>query len=783
MLTALGILAGLSALSPVLFRTVGRGASMAIAAVVIGLAAWFASHYPQIADSVILEKTGWAGQVGVELAFRLDGLSLIFAVLICGIGGLVLLYAGSYLKGDPGIGRFFATLLAFTTAMLGLVLSDNILLLFAFWELTSITSFLLIGYEYKKSSAKRAAMQALLVTGLGGLSLLAGLILLGIAAGSVGGSPGVNFSLSEILQTDLHGSTYYTPAVILILVGCFSKSAMVPLHFWLPNAMEAPSPVSALLHSSTMVKAGVFLIARLHPALGGVPLWDNTLMIFGGTTMLLAAYLSTRKTYLKPVLAYSTVSSLGILVMLIGMHAYKAAGAYLLAHAMFKASLFLIAGSLTKQTGHKDTEKLTGLRGRMPLSFAAAVLATLSMAGMFPLVGFAGKELILKAGLSHPQWSVPIIVGTMLAATLTVMAAAVAGLKPFLGDTSKATETLEPGKSPKDPGFEQLLGPVLLATLGLIAGVIPGLFAEPMVRGVISSLQGEHYTGEVKLAFWHLMWPVSIALGLSILALIAGIALFIFRYPYRAFTQKAAGLDKFGPEANYDGAIAGLFSIAAWQTKLLQNGSLRIYLRTVLLTTIGVGTVTLIRTDMLPGVLSHGIDSMTVLDVTLVLAIVFSAYASTVLQRRLAVITLLGVIGYIVALVFIFYGAPDVAATQFATETLIVVIFVLVIYHLPQFKQLTGRGARAWDWLVAAGFGLVGTGFALVSLQVEPSSLVSAQHAALSVPKAYGRNIVNVILVDFRAVDTLGEIFVLGVAALGVYTLLRVRANTTEVKS
>ncbi|MFU8828762.1 MAG: proton-conducting transporter membrane subunit, partial [Phycisphaerales bacterium] len=429
MLLSILILLALAAASPLLVRALGARAGLLISAVSLGIAAWFGTKFATVTGGeTILETTSWVPSLGVELAFRLDGLALLFAILISGIGGFVLLYTSSYLGKSPGLGRFYTTLLTFMAAMLGLVLADNLIVMFIFWELTSITSFLLIGFDFHRESARRCAWQSLVVTGMGGLFLLAGILLLAIAAGSAT-SP--EFSIGAILASDVVSSPLYTPAAILILVGCFSKSAMVPFHFWLPNAMEAPSPVSALLHSSTMVKAGVYLIARLHPTMSGERIWDDSLVIFGGATMLLGAILATRHVAFKKILAYSTVSSLGMLVMLIGIHAYTAAATYLLAHALFKACLFLVAGSAIHVAGTKDTEAIGNLRSAMPISAISVILGGLSLAGMMPFLGFAGKELILKAGLSSAPWAIFLAPATAISAVLTVFAAYQVAFKPF----------------------------------------------------------------------------------------------------------------------------------------------------------------------------------------------------------------------------------------------------------------------------------------------------------------------------------------------------------------
>ena len=762
MVWSLVLLALASALSPVLYRVLPRVGGALLAAVPFGLGCWFAARFEMVtAGGTVHERWSWLPELGVTLSFRLDGLSLTFALLICFIGSFVLLYASSYMASHPRRGSFVATLLAFMVAMLGLVLADNLIVLFVFWELTSVTSFMLIGFDFARESARKAALQALLVTGLGGLALLAGLVLAGLAAGG--------FEMSDVLAADLRGHDLFTPMVVLILLGAFTKSAIFPFHFWLPNAMEAPSPVSALLHSATMVKAGVYLVARMHPAFEGARLWDETLTVFGGATMLGAAVLATRQDQLKRILAYSTVSSLGTLVMFIGMGAAKAAATYLLAHALFKGCLFLVAGSVTKQTGLKYPEKLGGLVRVMPVTAAAAVLGALSMAGMFPLIGFVGKELLLKAGLAHPEWAGVVTGVTVASAVLTVMAALLVGARPFFGALpSGLAET-------READWRQLTGPLGLAGAGVVAGLMPWIFAEPLVASMVASITGSAAIEPVKLRWLEMIWPVKLPLVLSVGALLAGGLLYVCRGWYRSAGARVSWLGSVGPARWYGWLLAGLFQSAASQTRVLQNGSLQAYVRVTLLVAVAIGAAGLIRTDLFEG-LAVSLDGVTLLDVVISLALIGGAVAATFQRSALASVAVLGCVGFSIALVFALYGAPDVAMTQFAVETLVVIIFVLVIFHLPRYSTLTGTLRRLSDAVVAGSVGLL---FAVLTLMVmarpAPDS-VSSFYTERSVTEAYGRNVVNVILVDFRALDTLGEIFVVCIAALGVYTLLRLRA-------
>ncbi|GAB4547528.1 MAG: putative monovalent cation/H+ antiporter subunit A [Phycisphaerales bacterium] len=753
---ALAIFALLAALAPVLHRLLGRYSGVWFACVSAAVGVLFIRMAPGVVGGeAFTESWAWVDGLGVALSFRVDGLALTFALLICFIGAIVLLYTSSYLEGHTRLGGFYATLLAFMASMLGLVVADNLLLLFIFWELTSVTSFLLIGFGHERPGARRAAVQALLVTGLGGLVLLAGVVLLGLAAGT--------FEMGGLASSGITSHPHYEAIAVLILIGCFSKSAIFPFHFWLPNAMEAPSPVSALLHSSTMVKAGVYLIARLHPTMGGTPLWDDALMLLGGATMVYAAFLATRQNTLKGVLAYSTVSSLGVLVMVIGLGAAKAAAVYLLAHAMFKACLFLVAGTVADATGQKDPARLGGLFRIMPLVSVASLLGALSFAGMFPFAGFVGKELALKAGLAHPEWAVAATAATVVGAVFTVMAAIMVGIGPLFGKAGPDQGTPEP------IGWRQWSGPLLLAGAGVVTALLPALTIQPLVLSTVVSITGEPYPGEVKLHAAELLWPPSTATALSVLVLTAGGALYAMRGLYARVTAGPSWTHGLTADNAYDRTIDGLGWFSKFATRFIQSGYLHTYVRATL-----VAMILLVA----PAVWRSGGFEMpdaplTLVDIAIAGSIVACALVVLFLPHALAAVAVLGGVGFIMAFLFVLYGVPDVAMTQFAVETLVVIIFVLVIYHLPRLRRLTSRTRRAFDALFAITFGVVMGLLAMSAANVQVPDPVSLEHAAKSVPEGYGRNVVNVILVDFRALDTLGEIFVLGIAALGVYTLLQ----------
>lgn len=765
--TALAILIITAGLAPVLCKVSRRLGSLAVAAVPAGLGLWFASQGAAALDGAgFIQAWSWLPDLGLDLAFKVDGLSFTFALLICFIGSGVLLYASSYLSANPRMGYFMGVLTAFMAAMLGLVLSDNLILLFVFWELTSITSFLLIGFDHERERARWAATQALLTTGLGGLSLLAGLILLGLAGGS--------WSISQIDATSVVASDLYTPIAILLMLGAFTKSAIFPFHYWLPNAMEAPSPVSALLHSATMVKAGVYLVARMHPTMAGEPLWDNSLIFFGGITMVAGAFIATRQHQLKKILAYSTVSSLGTLVMLIGLDAVKGAATYLLAHAFFKGCLFLVAGTLTKMTGQKDPEQLGGLFGKSRVLGIAALLAALSMAGMFPLIGFIGKELMLKGGLAHPEYALIATIAITVSAVLTVMAAIIVGIRPFMLAPAEGVDV----QWKAAPGWRQLTMPVILAIAGVVAGLAPVLFAKPLIGGMVASMHPHDIPHEIKLDWLKLLYPPTTATFLSLGALAAGTALFIWRRAYRTAVSPAGLLDNVGPAKGYDVALASVTSFAAFQTRVIQNGSLQIYVRVMLLTVAAVVGVALSRSFdfAIIGELL-GEKGITSFEVMLIIALTAATISSILQKSALATVACLSGVGFTIAMLFAVFGAPDLAMTQFSVETLMLIIFVFVLFHLPKYRDLSRRAFRMLDFGLAGIFGGTLALFVAAVLAAGHPPSIAEYHAANSLSGGYGRNVVNVILVDFRAIDTLGEIFVIGVAGIGVYTMVRLRAN------
>jgi multicomponent Na+:H+ antiporter subunit A len=707
----------------------------------------------------------WVASIGINLSFYLDGLSLLFALLITGIGALVLIYAGGYLKNHPQLGRFYGFLLFFMASMLGVVLADNTLALFLFWELTSVSSFLLIGFEHEKEASRAAALQALLVTSLGGLALLGGFLLLDQA----GGSRELSVLISQ--GDAIRAHSLYVPILLLVLTGAFTKSAQFPFHFWLPAAMEAPTPVSAYLHSATMVKAGVYLLARVTPALAETTLWNGAVTAVGAVTMVFAALIAFRQSDLKLILAYSTISALGIMTLLLGLGtdaAVQAAMVFLFGHALYKGALFMLAGVIDHETGTRDVNRLSGLGRALPVSAAAGALAALSMAALPPLFGFYGKELLYES-LARGENMPVLLIGSVVTSMIFVAAAILTGIKPFTG------KKISTPKHPHEAPLSLLLGPATLAGTSLILGILPSAVDKSLLLPAIEAVLRQSVS--LELALWHGLNPIFL---LSMATTASGAGVFIFRNRLLRLFAPVEALRDWGPKYGYSLALAGLNATAKAQTRFLQSGYLRYYLLIVIATVTTLAGYKLIQhTGSVT--LTRPLD-VTFYEVALAVLILLAAFMATRAKSRLAAIAALGVVGFSVALLFVLFSAPDLAMTQFSIETLTVIVFVLALYHLPRFGNLSSAWTRARDASVALVAGALITVMVLTASGVQLHPKISSYFIENSAALGHGHNIVNVILVDFRGLDTLGEITVLAIAALGVYALLKLRLDKDESK-
>ncbi len=741
-----------------------RARAPLLAAIPAALFVYFLTLVPTISDGSTVEgSVEWIPLLDVALSFRIDGLSLIFGLLITGVGALVVVYASAYLDRDVPRARFFSFLLLFMGSMLGLVLADDLIALFVFWELTSITSFALIGFEHRKVSARDAARQALLVTGAGGLALLAGLVLLAVVSDTT--------TLSGLAAPGAIEATdrLVVAAFLLVALGALTKSAQMPFHFWLPGAMAAPTPVSAYLHSATMVKAGVYLLARLQPALGEVELWTPLLATAGGVTMVLAVVLALRESDLKRVLAYSTISALGTLVFLIGLGepaALKAAMVFLVAHALYKAALFMVAGAVDHETGTRDVTSLGGLRTVMPLTAAAAALAALSKAGLPPALGFLGKETVFAATVEG-ETAVLLSAAFLVTAILTFALAALTGLRPFTG-------ALKPTPRAAHEAPASLWAPPLvLAVLGVVAGIAGPWLAGPLFEPAVSASVGG--AASVKLSFWpgvgSVLWLSVAAIGLGAVASVE----------VERLRRVASGVPLTPASDVYERSLDGVNALARLQTRRLQNGHLSRYVAIVVLTVVALTAVQLIVRDA--AVWPDGWNDVRLIELAVGALVLGAGFAAAIARSRLRAVLALGAAGYGVALLFVLFGAPDLAMTQVLVETLTVILVVAVFRHLPVTAPRTSSGSRVRHAVLASAVGLMMTALTWSVLAARGDRELSEFFLEASRPLAEGRNVVNTILVDFRALDTLGEIAVLAIAAIGVIALLRLRPHGDEVNS
>jgi multicomponent Na+:H+ antiporter subunit A len=723
-----------------------------------------AAQAPQIAaGGRLAEVIPWAPQLGVELSFALDGLSLLFALIISGIGVLIVGYAGHYMEKDPGLGRFYVYLLLFMGAMLGLVLAGNVLTMFIFWELTSVTSYLLIGYKHDYPDARRGAQQSLLVTGGGGLALLVGLLLLGSVAGT--------YSFAGIIAAGdlIKASPLYAPAVALVFIGCFTKSAQFPFHFWLPGAMQAPTPASAFLHSATMVKAGVYLLARLNPGLGDTPLWSYTLVAVGGFTFAFGAIVAFRQYDIKALLAYTTLSMLGGLVLTIGLggkYGAEALAANVLAHALYKSALFMCAGIIDHETGTRDLKRLGGLRAYMPRTAAVVGLALLSQMAIPVWLGFVAKEILLEAALESPlpaPWPTIGLAAIVIAAVGYIIAAWRMFANVFLG--KPPADVLQ--RHVEDPPAGMWLAPALPAALSLI---VPLALLGP-VSALLSPAAAAVYGGalEFELALWH---GFNSALLISVGAIVAGGLL-------ATQERRLAGAPILPAWLNgaqlFDKGTDGMLALATWVARRTQVGRLRAYILYTVIAFLGFVGVPFALYGL--GEIAIPSDPQLHFYEIVTAALIPVGIVATITARsRLGAIIAVGVVGAIVALFFVLFSAPDLALTQLLIEVLSTVFLLLVFSVLPvRFESLSPAWVRWRDAGVAAAVGLLTTGLVLATATSTMFPPLTPFYLQNSLPAGKGANVVNVILVDFRGFDTMGEITVLFIAVIGIFGLLRFR--------
>ncbi|MEC4766931.1 monovalent cation/H+ antiporter subunit A [Halomonas sp. CUBES01] len=714
---------------------------------------------PAMLDGETLRfAVGWLPELNLELALRLDGLSLLFNLLIIGIGLLILLYAHFYLASDEPVGRFYAFLMLFMASMVGISMSDNLILLWLFWELTSLSSFLLIGFWSHQSEARKGARMALTVTGAGGLALLAGLLLLGDMAGSF--SMGDVLASSEVIVAD----SRYPLMLGLVLLGAFTKSAQFPFQFWLPHAMAAPTPVSAYLHSATMVKAGIFLMARLHPAIADSELWTVVVSLVGTVTLLYGAWFALFKTDLKGILAFSTVSHLGLITVLLGIGspmAVLAALFHILNHATFKAALFMSAGIIDHETGTRELKQLGGLRKAMPVTALLTTLAAAAMAGVPLFNGFLSKEMFFTETLETPvlgglSWLLPALatLGGILSVAYSLRLVHAVFFKP-------AREA--PPKTPHEPPHLMRLPVEILVVLCVVVGLFPALMATGLLDLATQAVLQRPMA--FKLAIWH---GVNLPLMMSIAALVIGTALYWRHHEMRLFTRQFASVDA---RRVFERLVVTLGYQAEKLVARFEGHSLQRYMTLLLFAAFLMGLIGLVQiTDLTGAAGNQPVDGVVILGAVM---LIFGGIATAATHRyRLISLLMLSIVGLFVALTFARFSAPDLALTQLSVEVVTMILLMLALFFLPQKTPQESSPLRNLrDMLLAGSLGLVIASLNYAVLTRDTLS-ISSFFVENSKPGGGGYNVVNVILVDFRGFDTLGEITVLAIAGLAIFKLL-----------
>lgn len=751
-------------LAPALVRLLGRKVFLALAVVPAITLVWALFQTGAIHDGESLTQTiTWLPSLDFDLALRMGALQWLMVLIVSGIGVLVLAYCAWYFdRDDPSVARFSGIFVSFAGAMLGLVLADDLLLLYVFWELTTVFSYLLIGHDPAKRASRLAATQALIVTTFGGLAMLVGVLLLGAL--------GDTHRASELVA-DPPSGTAATVGVLLVLAGALSKSALFPFHFWLPGAMAAPTPVSAYLHAASMVKAGVFLVALLAPGFAAVPGWHLTVLGLGVLTMLLGGWRALRQFDIKLLLAYGTVSQLGFLLVVfsIGTRAAALAGlGMLMAHALFKATLFLVVGIIDRSTGTRDLRELSGLARTMPVVFTTAVIGAASMAGLPPLLGFVGKESVFGALLDVSRTSdgdgtgLPAYVGWLVLAGIVLGSVLTMAytLRFMWGAFGTKPKVAAIASRPVPAGFA--VAPVVLAGLTVVLGFSGSVMTRQFDGYLHQFPAGAHHA---ELALWH---GLGLPLLFSATVVVLGLLLFVKRQTMaqlQALTSSTLSMERF-----YRSAMRGIDRAAVEITGTTQRGSVAAYLTFILLVLLVLpGTAMVVGFPATVDVVAWDTPAQALVGAVMVLAAIFTARS----RRRLRAVLLVGVTGYGTALLFLLHGAPDLALTQVLVETTSLVVFVLVLRRLPD--HFTDRPLTRQRWFrmaLGVAVGVAVAGFMILSTNARTADPVSAAYPEPALAYGGGHNIVSVILLDIRAWDTMGEISVLVAAATGVASLI-----------
>ncbi|API90605.1 Na(+)/H(+) antiporter subunit A [Virgibacillus pantothenticus] len=715
----------------------------------------------------IREQYSWIPSLGINFDLYLDGLSLLFVLLISGIGSLVVLYSIYYLSKSERLGHFYVYLLMFMSAMLGVVLSDNIFVLYTFWELTSISSFLLIGYWHFKERSRYGALKSMLITVFGGLSMLGGFILLYVVTGTT--------SIQQMIgQVDLILNSTYLPLILgFILLGAFTKSAQFPFHIWLPDAMEAPTPVSAYLHSATMVKAGLFLVARFSPIFSGYEGFFIVVSVFGIVTLCWGAYMSVRQTDLKAILAFSTISQLGMIMAMLGFGtkaAVFAAVFHILNHATFKGSLFMVAGIVDHETGTRDIRKLGGLATLMPITATLAIFGTFSMAGVpFPFLnGYYSKELFFGStlGLGSDFWSQAIPYLAVLGSIFTF----VYSMYLFFGTFTGKKQFDQLPKKPHEAPIGMLISPMILVVGVVIFGLFPNIVNASFLQHAATAINSTVVYKEI--TFWH-GFITPFKMSLAVVGF--GTVLFLTRKKWQPVYQVLPGKVSFNHV--YDAIVNKIGNVANRITNYYMTGSLKTYMSLILGTTLIVSLLFMYLTNGF-AFNTDQLAEVSFIEVAVVLIMIVAAIATIYMNHNVAAILVVGVVGFGVAILFVIYRAPDIALTQLVIETITVALFLLCFYHLPKLRKSTDSAkTKIMNATISIGFGALVTLVAISAHSSRWFESIADYFVENSKKLGGGDNIVNVILVDFRGLDTLFEISVLGIAALAIVGLIKYRKN------
>ncbi|MEN8408487.1 monovalent cation/H+ antiporter subunit A [Acinetobacter bereziniae] len=719
-----------------------------------------------LSGNAILEQWQWLPQIGIDFSFRLEALSLIFSLLITGIGTLIYIYAYYYLNPKNSLSKLYSLLMLFMAAMLGISLSNNLIILLVFWELTSISSFLLVGYWSNYEAAQRGARMAMTITGMGGLAMLGGFILIGHIAGT--------YQIDQLttMTTTIQNSGLFVPALLLILLGAFTKSAQFPFHFWLPNAMAAPTPVSAYLHSATMVKAGIFLVARLLPIFVGSALFHNLVTTIGLFTLCMAAFFAIFKEDLKGLLAYSTISHLGLIMCLLGIGSPLAVAAaifHIINHATFKAALFMIAGIIDHESGTRDLRKLSGLWQLLPFTATLTMITAASMAGVPLTNGFISKEMFfteLLANLSGGYVVLAAIVATLAGLFAVAYSVRLVHGVFFDGDVGRDV----PNKNAHEPPLGMRLPAIILATLCILVGILPALLVENIVNaGTRASTQLSNFEG-VHLAIWH---GFNLPLLMSAIALIGGV-IFYFALAKGGRIREIdldPSLGRLQGKLLFEDFLKNLLSLSRKVKKNTETGSLQNYLLLILALSIALVAAPLLNQNLTTGTreLTHAPFTAIVLWLLLFSACWMMLWFH---HERIKAVLISGAIGLVVTMIFVTLSAPDLALTQITVDVVTTVLLLMSLSLLPQLTPYESSRTRRWRDAVLAIGGGIGIGWIAWLIMTRDHNSISWFFVQQSLPLGGGSNIVNVILVDFRGFDTFGEIAVLGIAAIGALCMM-----------